>query len=349
MNSTLTRLALDGLYYTGSYRLLESAWSGVGVIFTLHHVRDADGRPDFSPNGILEISPQFLDQTIRQVKESDRDIVSLDEARRRLVEGDFARKFVCFTLDDGYADNYSIALPIFAKHNAPFTVYVTTGLLDGTVIMWWRHLEEIILAENEINLRLHDRDFHFLTDSTQRKYRAFNEIYWYLRGLTHNQQSDAIQQLTKRYNTDSPALCRQWAMSWNMVKELADSELATIGAHTLSHYAMSKLSEDQACDEAESSRKQIAERTGHTPTHFTYPFGDRSSAGRREFDIAKQLGFATATTTRKGMVFPEHADHLHALPRVSLNGDYQDRRYVHLFLSGAPFALSQRFQRLDIE
>jgi peptidoglycan/xylan/chitin deacetylase (PgdA/CDA1 family) len=349
LNSTLTRLALDGLYYTGSYRLLEPAWSGVGVIFTLHHVCDAEDRPEFSPNRILEISPEFLDQTIRQVRESGYDIVTLDEVRRRLIEGDFTRKFVCFTLDDGYADNYSVAFPIFAKYKAPFTVYVTTGLLDGTVIMWWRHLEDIILKENEINLRLHDRDFHFLTDSTQRKYRAFEEIYWYMRGLTHQQQGDAIQRLEEQYKIDSPALCRQWAMSWSMVKELAESELATIGAHTLNHYAMSKLPADQARDEAELSRQQIAEKTGHTPVHFTYPFGDKASAARREFDIAEQLGFATATTTRKGIVFPEHASHLQALPRVSLNGDYQNRRYVQLFLSGAPFALSQRFRRLDTE
>jgi len=64
--------------------------------------------------------------------------------------------------------------------------------------------------------------------------------------------------------------------------------------------------------------------------------------------MAKELGFLTAVTTRKGVVFPEHAEHLTALPRVSLNGDYQQARNVKLFLSGLPFALFNNFRKLDV-
>jgi len=348
LKSTPTHFALDSLYYTGAYRLLESQWSGVGVIFTLHHVRDTE-QAEFSPNRILEISSGFLDQTICQVKESGRDIVTLDEARRRLIKGDFSRKFVCFTLDDGYADIFLNALPIFVKHNAPFTVYVTTDLPDGTAVLWWRHLEEIIQAEDELELRLPNRELQFSIRSIRKKYRAFQTAYWALRRLHQEQQCEAIQQLLEKYGADSRALCRQWAMTWDMIMDLADSDLATIGAHTVNHNALSKLSIEQVRSQAEMSRQLIADRTGHEPTHFTYPYGDPSSASQREFEIMNELGFATATTTRKGMLFPEHADHLHVLPRVSLNGDYQNSRYVRLFLSGAPFALWQRFRRLDID
>ena len=66
------------------------------------------------------------------------------------------------------------------------------------------------------------------------------------------------------------------------------------------------------------------------------------------YALLKEHGFDTASTTRKGVLFPEHADHLHALPRVSLHGDYQLERYVTLFMSGAPFALQRGFRRLDV-
>jgi hypothetical protein len=46
----------------------------------------------------------------------------------------------------------------------------------------------------------------------------------------------------------------------------------------------------------------------------------------------------TGVTTRKGLIHPRHAQELTALPRVSLNGDYQKARYVKVLLSGAPFA-----------
>jgi peptidoglycan/xylan/chitin deacetylase (PgdA/CDA1 family) len=138
------------------------------------------------------------------------------------------------------------------------------------------------------------------------------------------------------------------AMTWEMIRELSLSGLAAIGAHTINHFSLSKLSASQAEREAAQSREIILERTGVEPKHFAYPYGDSLSAGAREFAIVERLGFDTATTTRKGVLFPEHAQHLHALPRVSLNGDYQTQRYVRLFLSGVPFALRQRFRHLDV-
>ena len=73
--------------------------------------------------------------------------------------------------------------------------------------------------------------------------------------------------------------------------------------------------------------------------------GDETSAGQREFDLARELGMKTAVTTRKGLIHPRHASQLTALPRVSLNGDYQKPRYVKVLLSGAPFALFNAVQR----
>jgi hypothetical protein len=47
------------------------------------------------------------------------------------------------------------------------------------------------------------------------------------------------------------------------------------------------------------------------------------------------------------MLFPAHRPHLTALARVSLNGDYQSLTYTALYLSGAPFALWNRFQQVS--
>jgi peptidoglycan/xylan/chitin deacetylase (PgdA/CDA1 family) len=86
---------------------------------------------------------------------------------------------------------------------------------------------------------------------------------------------------------------------------------------------------------------------GKRPQHFSYPVGDPTSAGPREFAIARELAFKTAVTTRPGVLFPEHADHLTALPRLSLNGEFQRFRYVQVLTSGAASALWNRFRRVD--
>ena len=344
----LMRSALDVLYFTRAYRLLEPAWSGVGVIFTLHHVRPQTEEAGFSPNRILDITPEFLDTAIKQVRESGYEIISLDEVHDRLVNKEFDRKFAAFTLDDGYIDNLTHALPVFEKNDAPFTVYVCTGFPDGEVLMWWEVLEQIINNHDHVSMLIDGQKFDYVTRTTAEKYTAFNAIYWALRRLPHEKQYSEAEKIAEQYNFDWKELCRSCSMSWDQIRKLNEHPLVTIGAHTINHYALRKLPADQVQEEADQGRKILIQQLGEDPKHFAYPYGDSGSAASREFEIMRDLGFTTSTTTRKAVLFPEHADHLQALPRVSLNGDYQSARYVDLFLSGAPFALSNKFQRLNI-
>jgi peptidoglycan/xylan/chitin deacetylase (PgdA/CDA1 family) len=81
--------------------------------------------------------------------------------------------------------------------------------------------------------------------------------------------------------------------------------------------------------------------------HLAYPYGDKAAAGRREFALARVAGFKTAVTTRPGMIFPENAEHLAALPRVSLNGNYQQARMLPVLTSGAATAIWNGFRRVN--
>jgi peptidoglycan/xylan/chitin deacetylase (PgdA/CDA1 family) len=352
--ANLTRLGLDVLYKSAIYRLFRPAWSGVGIIFTLHHVvPEAEQRlVGFSPNRILTISAEFLEATIAQVKANGIEIVDLNEARRRLQQQDFSTRFACFTLDDGYRDNYTIARPVFERHGVPYTVYVTSGVIDGEVNMWWEHLETIIGLEPTIDLLLAGRRFEYNTATDAEKYRAYDAVYWHMRRLPEAQQREAIELLMnfrpKEGSEEDKGFRASEPMSWDMVQEIATSELGTIGGHTVRHRALSKLTIDEVRHEVQQNLEDIEHHTGINVEHFTYPFGDPGSAAAREFELLETTGLASSTTTRKGMIFPEHAQHMHALPRVSLNGDYQKSRYVELFLSGAPFALWGRFRRLNV-
>ncbi len=129
-------------------------------------------------------------------------------------------------------------------------------------------------------------------------------------------------------------------MDWNEIRDLARDPLVTIGAHTCRHFAVAKLSEDEARAEISGSVARIEHELNRPCRHFSFPYGDRCSAGPRDFAIARALGLETAVTTHKDVVRAD-AD-LFGLPRISLNGDYQEARYVEVMMTGVPFALFDR-------
>jgi peptidoglycan/xylan/chitin deacetylase (PgdA/CDA1 family) len=112
---------------------------------------------------------------------------------------------------------------------------------------------------------------------------------------------------------------------------------------------LAKHGEARVRREIGEGRARIEREIGRPVRHLSYPVGDPTSAGMREFAIARETGFDTAVTTRPGHLFPGHADHLHALPRVSVNGLHQSRAALSALLSGVPFLAWNRGRRLSVE
>jgi peptidoglycan/xylan/chitin deacetylase (PgdA/CDA1 family) len=135
-------------------------------------------------------------------------------------------------------------------------------------------------------------------------------------------------------------------MTWDELRELAADPLVTIGAHTRRHYAVAKLAADEARAEISEGVRRIESELGRPCRHFSFPYGDETSAGEREFAICRELGLLTAVTTRKGLIYDRHQVRLTGLPRLSLNGDYQAEAYVEALLTGLPFALNNVLMHL---
>lgn len=348
LKSTLFRSALLSLHKSGLHGLAPASLSGVGVVFMLHRVRPALENGGFAPNAILEITPEYLNAVLTSVRALDYDFVSLDEMQRRLKERRFERKFAAFTLDDGYRDNLDYAAPIFAQHRAPFTVYVSSGMPDGTAELWWLALEEIIRGTDRFSAQIGEFSADMPTETAEQKQAAFDTVYWPLRNLDEHALHATIRTLCGRYGFNLPKITADCALSWQGVRDLGAHAYGSIGAHTVDHYALSKLTEQEARDEIVRGAARIKEETGDWPRHLAYPFGDSGSAGQREFELARFLGFDTATTTRKGFVTEAHATDPFAIPRLSLNGDYQDLRMLEVLMSGVPFALARVIPSLEV-
>ncbi|NPU65247.1 polysaccharide deacetylase family protein [Bradyrhizobium sp. 83012] len=344
---TFIRAGLEALYLSGAHVWLRPIFSGVGAIYTLHHVRPRRD-DDFQPNCHLEVTPQFLREMLSHLRDHDIEIITLDELHHRLVERNFARRFACFTFDDGYRDNRDYALPVMREFAAPFTIYVTSDFAEGRGRLWWVALELVVAKAETIEIEIGGLALRLDASTPAAKCVTFQRLHDWLRSLPgdHDIQRE-IGALCARNGIDEASICRELCMSWDELKALSAEPLVSIGAHSISHCNLAKQSEETARTEIAESRTRIETELQRSVLHMAYPYGDRAAAAQREFVLAAASGYKTAVTTRPGMIFAESADHLTALSRVSLNGHYQDARVLPVLTSGAATAMWNGFRRID--
>lgn len=356
----LMKSALGTMHSLGLHDWLRPFSEGLGMILTLHRVRpvqelDADlgAWPTFNPNGLLEVTPEFLDATLDGLKSDGLALVSLDEAIEA-IKNPVVRtgRFAVLTFDDGYIDNRDHALPVLETHSAPAMLYVPSAFPQGEGELWWAALEEMIRVTTRLALpgeglqaQMQAQDM-VPVETADQKQAFYDQAYWALRSMGQDEQRAAIGQMAEAAGYDLKELCQRLILSTPDLRDVSKHPLITIGAHTVTHRAVARLSAEDAMREMVEGANWLEEVLGTRPTHFSFPYGDPGSAGPRDYALARQAGFQTAVTTRKGMLYDEHKDHLFGLPRVSLNGDYQQARYVELFASGAPFFLANRFKKV---
>jgi len=343
----LFSVAFAAMAATGVDRWGRSLAQGTGAILTLHHVRP-EPATSFRPNGLLEITPDFLDRTLGLIRAEGYDIVSVDEAVTRLNDPKPGRFFVALTFDDGYRDNVDHAWPVLAKHQAPWILYVVRGLAERTARLWWLELEEAIRALPRISLSLPDGPFEARAETDAEKQAAFERLYWRLRKGSEATLLATISDLVAQAGIDPVALVERECLPTETLRSLAGAPGVTLGAHTLSHPMLAERSPETAMHEIVASRSWLKEEVGVEARHLAYPYGDPGSAGPREFAMAKEAGFASAVTTRPGHVFAVHAEYPHALPRVSLNGHHQNEAALKAMLSGLPFMLWNGGRKLNV-
>lgn len=340
-STAVVRSLLAAIHHSGAGRMLAPLLRGDGAIFMLHHVSPAP-TPAFSPNRILSVTPDYLDAVVTHVRAAGFEIVTLDEACQRIAAGNEGRApFACFTFDDGYRDNRDHALPVLKRHDVPFTVYVCPDFADGYGELWWLTLEEAVRRMDRIAIpvSLGGRPGETIEAVTvAQKEQAFSKLYWPIRYGTEQVGRAAVRDLAVAAGIDPIAACRSLVMNWAELRAFAAEPLVTIGAHTLSHLALGKLPAGEAQWQMAASIERIERELARSCRHVSFPYGDCDSAGPREFAMAKSLGAQSAVTTAKGMIKAGHRHALTALPRVSLNGDFQDRRYLDALLTGLPFA-----------
>jgi peptidoglycan/xylan/chitin deacetylase (PgdA/CDA1 family) len=338
-------VALDALYFSGIWRVLDPALGGVGAVLALDRIFPPWSDP-FRPDRERAADPGYIDSVVTYLRRRKIDIVSVDELHRRLSRREFDRRFVCLTLDGAYRDHYEVAWPVFRKHGAPFTLFVPTGFPDGIADLWWLAIPAVIARSATVSMVADGREQHFANVTVSDKRYLHGELMRWLMVRERNEEIVAfVRDLAARYDVDMAAMRRRLCMTWGQIGELAKNPLVTIGAQSVSHPVMTKVTAQQLDRELRMSRSVIESAIGISPTHFAFPFGQAATAGPREFQAARDAGYLTAMTLQQGVLQSSHAGSLTALPRLALDVAPQRARRMKVLMSGAPSAIRELFRR----
>ena len=281
------------LYAPIFVKLFQQINDPAGAVFMFHRVDtgncDAHG---ISCNRHLSVSQDFLDEFLGGIKKAGFSFISMDELAELLSGRKKISKVVALTFDDGYADNIQNALPVCRKYDAPFTIYVATGLLTGEIFPWWDLLEEYILGNNIVydccgnaydctspagkeNAFLALRK-NFLKSTPDEIKKAFFDF-----GFTPEQMKNAAKAI---------------ALTPEEIRQFADHRLVSFGIHTHTHTGCW----DMSCEEFSAEIRQnikILSKNSISPVHFAYPFGDKSAVCEEFEDILRQNNISSSVTT----------------------------------------------------
>lgn len=190
----------------------------------------------------------------------------------------------CLTFDDGYRDNFTIALPIIKKYGIPAIFFVSTSVIGSDEMLWYDKVR--FHFENNRN-----RDFlAFLKEKGKCRSRLRD-----FKQMTHEDFVKNLEEIDISEEIDRPLM-----MNWEEVREARESGIM-IGSHTHAHPILANRDVGSQKEEIEKSVELIKKNLNFTPFLFAYPEGSRDSFNSDTIDILKKSGFRYAFTTIRGV------------------------------------------------
>jgi peptidoglycan/xylan/chitin deacetylase (PgdA/CDA1 family) len=223
------------------------------------------------------------------------NVLPLDQAVALLRNGALPARAACITFDDGYADNHEVAAPILNRHGLTATFFIATGFMDGgrmwndTVIESVRHAGTATLDLGRLGC--------FPIATLAEKRTAIESVIRQIKYLPIAERLVLAAEVADSAHVDLPDDLMMTSMQ---VKALRHWGMQ-IGAHTVSHPILARLSEDQARQEIKSSKGCLEGLLGERVGLFAYPNGKPGEDyDSKTVEIVRSLGFDAAVSTEWG-------------------------------------------------
>lgn len=295
---------------------------GYGIpIFMLHRTS-----PDNTPN--QKQTPSYLRRCLTYLKENGYHFVSVAEIIQSIInKTSLPNKAIAFTIDDGFADQASLAAPVFIEFQCPVTIFLITDFIDGKLWPWFSKVQYLIKSSEarsiDFNIK-QKRASYFLTDNNQKRV-AYHGILELIKLMDWSDLDNVLTHVSDITNVTIPKEPPEdyTPMTWLQAQELEKKGIS-FGPHTLTHPILSNTGAQESMTEINQSWERLKQKLQNPSPVFCYPNGTQMDYGRREIDILKKSEMigAVSTIPKQYRVDSNTLDVEYNLPRYSLPDDF---------------------------
>jgi peptidoglycan/xylan/chitin deacetylase (PgdA/CDA1 family) len=261
---------------------------------------------------------------------------------------------VLITCDDGLANVVSDMLPVLQEEKIQCLFFVI-GLSaeDEPRMLWYEELFLMLMAAGEkpFSIRLDDAQIEGVLGNRSHRRTLWRDITQVLEKCDHENCSRFLRQICSalELEDDFAATFLRDPVAEKRFRLLRPYELSRlvsagmlIGAHTLSHPALSKLPEERARFEITEGRSRLEKALGREVWAFAYPFGGVEAVSSREFRMAERAGYKAAFLSFGGGLGADLPRY--ALPRIHMTGEITLSE-LEAYVSGFHRSLRRQFGR----
>jgi peptidoglycan/xylan/chitin deacetylase (PgdA/CDA1 family) len=316
--------AVETLRRVGVFAALRSAQRRRVLVLAYHGVLTAS-RPESSYLDSNFVPASAFDEQIAVLRRHYSPISLSDFLAARAGTKRLPHRAVLVTFDDGFANNYRVASPILRAHGVPFTVFLTTGLMDrpGSMI-WSERVSRTVYrtTRKALSLPVGEREISFVLATPDARERASRALVAHLKRQPPSARDRIVERLEAQCGCppSTPTEDERYRfLTWDDARAMSAAGVE-FGSHTVSHPILSTLDERALREELTESKRRIETELGAPCRTFAYPNGGRGDFGPREQRALAAAGYECAFALIGGLV--GRAAPAYALERVNIGRDF---------------------------
>jgi len=278
--------------------------------------------------GVSGIEPEHLRRCLRYLQENHYEFIDIDEAIKLAADNRLTRKrWVAFTVDDGFHDQVTTAADIFREFNCPATCFLVTGFVDGQLWPWDYQLMHIARLAGPQTIRIDIKGQQHILELGLPDTKHF--LLEFMRKVAPGAAYESTQAIAHAAGIDLPVQppADMQPASWDDVRK-AELKGMRFGPHSVSHHILSKLDDEILQAEMVSSCQRLREECRNPSQLFCYPSGKANEFDIRTIKIARDLGLIGALSAEEGFLeagkLQKYPNYRFAIPRLPIPNDFAE-------------------------